>query len=192
MLSRNVIMIDLETMGVEVNSPIIQIGAIAWDLKEGQELSTFNQIISLKAAVQYSGLSICPDTLGWWLDRRLDLLSTSIKADRAEQSEHTVLKKFHNWITPYILQNQKTDFLCYGASFDFPMLAAAYKRNNLINVIHYRREQCLRTIFHINGFDITAFNEGKEATHDALEDCHRQLMGLQYLVDNGSVKISEN
>lgn len=59
------LMIDLETLGTRVNSPIVAVGACFFDIKTGEIGKTFDAAIDLTEALRYGRAD--GDTIKWWL-----------------------------------------------------------------------------------------------------------------------------
>ncbi len=114
------LMIDLETLGTQVNAPIVAVGACFFDIKTGEIGKTFDATIDLTQALRYGKMS--GDTLKWWLSQ----------GDEARQ------KVARGRSDPIKVYNAFCDFVASGgsgvrpwgngASFDISMLEFSMAR----------------------------------------------------------------
>ena len=66
------IMCDIETLGTKIDSTIFQIAAIAFDIKTGEHIRTFNQTADIS---QDDNLKVTGSTLIWWLNKDKELFA---------------------------------------------------------------------------------------------------------------------
>ena len=89
------IMVDIETLGSEVNSTIFQISAIAFDIQTGEQITSFNKIADISKNESYD-MSVTGSTLKWWLNTDKELLSTLLNAGEGTSTE--LLENFTKWL----------------------------------------------------------------------------------------------
>lgn len=87
------IMIDLETLGTKDNSPVIQIGAVFFDMNKGP-ISTFNEYLDLTDET----LEVNMNTLKFWLDTDPDYLKSMIE-NKNGKSYKVLWSSFSKWIS---------------------------------------------------------------------------------------------
>ena len=76
------VMLDIETLGTKVDSPIIQISAIAFEMDTGKVVSKFNKHLDIKSQHMYY---INVDTLEWWLMTDMELLRDKLLSENTER-----------------------------------------------------------------------------------------------------------
>lgn len=89
-------MVDLETLGTHVDSTIIQISAIAFDINTGVHRYVFNKIADISKNEDYE-MNVDGSTLKWWLTTNKELLARSI--EKGEMSSSELVKDFGNWLS---------------------------------------------------------------------------------------------
>jgi len=158
------LMIDLETLGTQVNAPIVAVGACFFDIKTGEIGKTFDAAIDVSHALRFGKMS--GDTLKWWLSQ----------GDEARQ------KVARGRSDPIKVYNAFCDFVASGgsgvrpwgngASFDISMLEFSMGR-----VIErtppwdfWNVRDC-RTIKHLaSALGLKFGGERKGVHHSALDD----------------------
>lgn len=114
-------MIDLETMGTNINAPIVTIAAVFFEPQTGEIGPVFYKVISLVNAMK-SGATPDGETIEWWLkqssEARSALLVDQIPLDDA------LLQ-----LREFIAENSSEKFVQVwgnGASFDNAILRRSY------------------------------------------------------------------
>ena len=181
------IMIDLETLGTDVTkAPIIQIGAVAFELGEdGPSTGVPFFRLNVNAASNLRApfcREISPDTVAWWADTDPELLVEIMRGTGVSLT--TALGELGVWT---IRADDKIEGVwSNGATFDIAMLEAAYNQEGMRVPWHFRTVRDVRTMAMIAGDDPRCWQlgtiteverEGK--AHDALVDCLRQLRMVQ-------------
>ena len=159
------VMLDLETMGVGPNAPIVAIGACRFD-ETGLYGETFYETVSLESAVA-SGAEMDPDTVLWWMQQSEDAYSEIVEADG---DAWEVLCNFTEW-----LKSEKIDGLWgNGASFDNVILAQTYRRFRQPTPWPFWLDRCYRTEKSFSTVEMV--REGIH--HNALDDAISQAKHL--------------
>lgn len=179
------IMVDLETLGTDVDSPIFQIGAVAFDIKTGKEISTFNKI----ADIGSESLLIEGSTLKWWLKTDANLFNKLINWQSSNMDTEDLLNAFDTWISYEIngifyeingIYLTKPEVTLWGNGIGFDNVMLKNQMNNY--PIKYNKDRDVRTIV-----DLTATKLGiteKELkdkipkigdVHNALDDAKWQV-----------------
>lgn len=163
------IMIDLETMGNQPTSAIIQIGACYFDRNTGEIGNTFLENVSLADSMMH-GLTVDASTIEWWMvqENKSWLVSPRRLADALGVLFNFIKTKTYIWS---------------HSTFDIPILNNAYNRIESKAPFHYRMTRDLRTLTHLSGSSknesTEVRDEGADA-HNALNDC---LYQVKYTVE---------
>lgn len=173
MTDRIDVMIDLETMGLGTNAPILSIGAVEFRASGEGLGATFHEGISLEDSMAI-GRRPTASTILWWLQQD----DTARKQVR-QKCEHgaplvAVLYAFSEWLNslsgePYVWGN--------GANFDVAILEQAYLDQGMRTPWGYRNVRCFRTVMSEYGNDLDWVKP--LVAHDALADAEAQARTLQ-------------
>ena len=167
------VMIDIETMGLGTNAPILSIGAAAFDLFEDGIKATFHQGISLEDSMTV-GRRPTASTILWWLQQD-DAARKQVRQKCETGGTLTsALRAFDAWTKSlpgisYVWGN--------GANFDIAILEQAYLDESMRTPWGYRNVRCFRTVMSEFGIE-TDWVEPRVA-HDALADAEAQARTLQ-------------
>lgn len=170
------IMIDLETMGKGPRSAIAAIGAVEFD-PYGQGLgSELYHRVDLASSVA-AGLVIDADTVVWWLKQ-----SEEARAELTNENNvplHFALYELADMISGADRADTSTIVWANGTSFDFPILAHAYRACGMSQPWQYFNERDWRTVRKI-GPNIAFERTGTH--HNALADACHQALHLQLVM----------
>ena len=161
-------MVDIETMGVAIPSPIFAVGAVYFDINGIYD--TFYEKASLQSSVD-KGIGIAVPTLLWWLQQS-EIARAELIGNEKEQSIDELLNKFS------IFYKSKTLIYGNGSDFDCAHLANAYMLCKQPVPWKYYETRCYRTLVKANkhlNIDPIPKNEGK---HCALDDAIWQAKHL--------------
>ncbi len=114
------LMIDLETLGTAVNSPVVAIGAVYFDPNTGQQGETFDAAIDVEDAMRYGRAS--GSAIKWWLGQSD---AARQKVVRGRHPAPLVFEKFHEFCLKY---GDNVKPWGNGASFDISILDYAFGR----------------------------------------------------------------
>lgn len=116
MLDYKAIEIDIETLGTRAGCSVLSIGACEFsDKGVGKQ---FYEVISLESCEQW-GLKIDPRTVLWWFGQNDEARKNVSEGKKVELDiALTSLTAAFDW--------KGKQVWCNGASFDFPILTAAY------------------------------------------------------------------
>lgn len=170
MTDRIDIMIDLETLGLGYDAPILSIGAAVIANRE-VTLGGYHEGISLKDSIA-EGCVPSASTIEWWLRQAPEAqLALAAKIAGGERLL-AVLRDFANWVRgypgAYVWGN--------GADFDIAMLRHAFAKMGIDEPWSYRNVRCFRTYMAEFGRD----EDWVQPTvkHDALADARAQAQTL--------------
>lgn len=161
------LMIDIETLGTNPGCVILSIGAVEFH-SEGIT-SEFHAHIDPRSACN-AGLTIEPDTVMWWLGQTQEAQKKLVEADTV--SLHDALEAFvdtFEWKDLRVWAN--------GASFDFPILKAAFDAVGRSIPWAYYNETDYRTLKNIVGKSVfDTLRVSPTTAHDALADARAQAL----------------
>ena len=161
-------MIDIETTGTRPGCKVLQIGAVMFG--GPREMFMFEEFSVCIGPGRWPGAANMVEdksAMEWW-----DKQDPVVRA-----------RVFGGTTTPMIALMRFGDFLsehkpeqvwCRGASFDFPVLAAAYDAVGLPVPWKYSAEMCQRTALRMAGVEATK----GDGSHDAVVDCRQQIKDL--------------
>lgn len=172
------IMIDIETLGTGPRSAIVAIGAVEFDLY-GHELGrTLYHRIDLRTSAA-DGLLIDAETVIWWMKQS--------DAARAELTSEDCVS-LHHALTDLaqMISGDKTDdetpiVWANGASFDFPILAEAYRTIGKPQPWKFFNERDWRTLRKTLP-QVEYLRLGTH--HNAIDDAYHQARHLQCVMAN--------
>lgn len=176
------VMVDIETLGRGKENPILQIGAIAFDIETGKHLLSFQRYAKLSNSEVING-----ETLAWWLKTDKELLAELVS--KGTKGEEEVMKDFLTWIEglPFWTESptlSKKDIYLWGNGilFDNKIIQGKCELYNLEYPIHYRNDRDVRTLVELyqtkTGGNYEAIKKSfhdNYKEHDALEDCKSQI-----------------
>ena len=139
---RHHVMIDIETLGKKPGAVILTIAACAFtDIRVGKKF--YARIVP--ASAFSCGLTCDPETVRFWLENAAEFCALLTDADPPAESLAQSLNDFSRWIQDV---NPSCVWAC-GASFDFPILSAAYDAMHKTKPWQHWQERCFRTVRNI-------------------------------------------
>lgn len=153
---------DLETLGNSYNSPIVQIGAVKFNLY-GDAEEHFLVNIDPVSLQNLDGIKYHPQTIYWWMNQSQEAKDSVFgdHLDRVPMSN--ALEMLEEWI------GMPSEYVYWShCTFDPPILANAYRSVGKDNPIPFRNHRDIRTLTHFAG-QIDVPRQGTH--HNALDDC---------------------
>ena len=173
-------MLDLETLGTKPGCVILSIGAVMFDPKTGTLGEEFYTPVSSDDCVA-QGLTIDPQTVAWW-DKQTDearmVLTSSF--DKHAPTLAEALTAFNQWLQTHGVEKQHRLVWGNGASFDVPILDAAYEATSLVPPYEFWGSCCFRTMKNIYRDVVAPPREGTH--HNALADARHQAQHLMLII----------
>lgn len=179
MANRIDVMTDIETLGIGANSTIIQISAVAFDIKTGEQLAHFDEIADVSKNER--PLDITPSTIEWWLTKHknvfIDLLS------RNGSSTEDVLRNFHTWLTELADDTKDVYLWGNGILFDNKMIQHQLESIGLNYPIFYKNDRDVRTLVDAASVKLgitekefkDRYNDESLVAHNAYDDVLYQI-----------------
>lgn len=136
-MSKQHVMVDLETLGNGSNSVIISIGAVAFDLDKTETFTdTFYSVINPQSCIDV-GLKMDVSAVMWWMRQ-------SEEARKAFDKEGSPLSEVLNSFALWYPKGAK--FWGNGATFDNVILSNAYVACKMKKPWGYSDDRCYRTV----------------------------------------------
>jgi hypothetical protein len=183
------VMLDLETMGVSTDAPIIAIGAVAFDIDRALIGPTFYTEVSLQSAMQQGGV-IDADTVMWWLKQSEEARKALTETPDADKPHINVaISNLSMWIRR---MEALQGYVCTwgnGPDFDQVLLAKAYAKALYPMPWKFWMQRCYRTVKGLHPEVVADEAEGfvkHRADHDAL---HQAMHLIKILNPTGYAKL---
>lgn len=160
------VMIDLETLGTAPGCVVLSIGAVVFRPEEGFLAEEFEAAISVASSIE-AGLVIDPLTLKWWKGQSEAAQAAAFPAEA--QDIYDVLLAFETWLASV----GATHIWGHGASFDPPVLEAAYRAIKWPAPWKYSAPRCTRTLYELSGVEP---DRSQGVHHNALNDAKVQAV----------------
>lgn len=176
------VMTDIETLGKTADCQIIQIAAVAFDIRTGNTLEKINIPICCEPQ-----MIVDANTLKWWLKTDKDLLVKLLEeGDKNQETEREALCEFKSWLEElpekYGLDIKDLYLWGNGILFDNRLIKEKMEKYKLTYPIFYRNDRDMRTIVECaalkNGQTSEEFRNtvGRIGTaHDAFDDVLTQI-----------------
>lgn len=165
-------MLDIETLGANVNAPITTIGAVQFDLATGKIGAEFEIHLELQEQFEIYGRVPTWDTIAWWMQQSEEARMYLIKQVRFKAP--VALQAFIDWFKMTFPQSYKATVWGNGASFDNGRTTALFEACDLKQPWAYNAERDMRTY--------TAFDPDLKKTrafvgvaHKTIADCKHQI-----------------
>ncbi|MGD1416455.1 3'-5' exonuclease [Bacillus stercoris] len=173
------IMVDIETLGKESDSTIIQISAIAFDILTGDHISTFNEIADIEK--NEMSLEIDASTLKWWLKTNKELLTNLLNS--GWYSSETVLELFGEWLRTQSNDIKNVYLWGNGILFDNKMIQHQMELNGYEYPIFYKNDRDVRTVVDLASVKLglsekelkDKLKDNSLVEHNALDDVRYQI-----------------
>lgn len=143
---------DLETLSLESNAAVLQLGAVAWNRRADspetllvtESTPTFQTSVDLRTCVG-SGFDFDPETVDWWNHRKPDAIAALADGDCYPIED--CFRFFLDWIqdTKAAHQCDTVTLWAQGCELDFPILHHMERKFKLKNPLHYRTCRDART-----------------------------------------------
>lgn len=168
------LMIDLETWGTRPGDAIRSVGAVLFDRKTGAFGDTFYVNID-DASNDAEGFTREDSTVKWWSEQ-------SAEAVAALAADPTPVRSALAMLAFWIDTSDFADIWCQGASFDFPILRAAFAKCDIEQPWKFWTEKDSRTVLQLgNRKPQRTFGEH----HNALADAKAQAVAVAAALRTG-------
>ena len=168
------IMVDIETLGTQKDSTILQISAVSFDIETGEVKNTFDAIQDIST----ENIKSDGDTLMWWLKTDSELLKKLVTSANSTD----VLGDFHLWLKSQ--GNLEERFLWgNGILFDNNFIKSQLEHRGWDYPILCRNDRDVRTILDLAskklGISVDELKKSvylqERRSHYALDDGRNQV-----------------
>lgn len=186
-MSRIDIIVDIETLGKTADTPIFEIGAVAYNSETSKELY-YHKSFCLKGTGE---MIVSASTLLWWLKTDAALLSKVLHGENSYvqgifYTEHELLEDFFDWICSFLYDYGENNVFLWGNGilFDNKLLQERMNKFDITYPVYYRNDRDLRTLFEIAAVktgcaDDKEFRDkyvtAKTTAHSALDDAKNEF-----------------
>ena len=167
------IMVDLETMGTEVTSVILSIGAVSFDPETGGLGNTFYKEINTNSCLN-AGLTVNEKTMDWWQTQPPEVRGLLEQCRSSVEFLPDSLKEFGEYVQAN-MDPESGNVWGNGASFDNAILAHAYSKVGMELPWPFYKDRCYRTIKSL-GPKVLFKRQG--ILHNALDDAVTQAVHM--------------
>lgn len=170
------LMIDLETLGTNVDAPIISIGARFFDLETKTKGPHFYQVFDVADQIDSKTRFANASTIKWWMSQQ-DAAKNVFK-DNAAPTQ-LVLKAFAEWVLEIGKASKKSkasksvNAWGNGSSFDVTLMETLFNDYNVPCPWMYHNIMDLRTFRRFVGMGAKIEKTG--VNHNALDDVNSQI-----------------
>ena len=166
------IMIDIESLATQPDAVILGIAAVKFNpfddyAERGIEVAELPQLNLLLEIDSQPDRHVDPTTVDWW-GKQDPVVQDSIFGDHARVSFTEALDQLHRFIW-----NSGGRVWAQGTQFDIAVLEHAYRSVARAYPWQYWQARDSRTLLDLVRVDLPV------ATHDAVADCYRQIVGVQ-------------
>lgn len=166
-------MVDIETLATDLNAVILSIAAVKFDpfddyLKKGTkpgDLPTLNILVDIESQ---PNRTINENTVDWWGKQSEPVRESIFGVNHPRYTLEEALDQLHKFYW-----NSGGRIWAQGIQFDIAMLEHAYQTTNRTQPWLYWQVRDSRTLLDLVSVSLPP------ATHDAAEDCFRQIVGVQ-------------
>lgn len=181
----NHISLDIETMGIGPNAPILSISACYFEPSTGEIGETFHQHIRLESAMR-NGMSPDADTITWWLSQGKAAQNKLLKGQNDASELQIVLTIFKQFLESCKGNINNLQIWGNGPGFDNEKVKNAFETCGYKVPWKFWNDRCMRTIVQLTqdaNLNVTPVPfEGVK--HNVLDDCiHRaKIISTAYQV----------
>ncbi|VXC45226.1 3'-5' exonuclease [Sphingobacterium multivorum] len=158
------VMIDIETLDTTPTSVILSIGAVPFNIGDGQAGQEYSSKCNVSMQVR-DGHTIGMETLKWWIEQDAGVLSNSLSGGE------WVRRSVEN-LNDFISEKCVDEVRLWSNSPSFDLVILKNALNNPWP-FPFWRERDVRTFVAIRSEIAKEF--ARKATHDPVDDCLRQI-----------------
>lgn len=168
--------IDLETMGTNIDSQILSIGLVLFDIKTGETGETLYLRVDVD---QDENINATMGTVKFWLEQAVKNPG-ALKGVLDSNDSNTPMCVCLHKVKRFVEKHQPESVWANGTKFDLGMMEYQFKEHNMKIPWSYNADSCLRTLRKFAGkLDIP--REG--TAHNALSDAIRQAKYISAAVN---------
>lgn len=164
------IMIDIETLSTAKNAVVLSIGAVFFNPKTGDILDEFYKELRLS---DQANRKIDIGTVQWWMKQVAEHPERARIFEQGDINEHCPVRNALILLRDFLGDGAKCVWAC-DPDFDLDILATLYADYDLTVPWKYNEPKSVRTVREIAKLHQIGLPK-LEITHDALDDCKRQI-----------------
>lgn len=166
------VMIDLETLGTTPDAVILGIAAVKFDpfddyLEKGLDVTDLPALDLLVDVDTQPNRSVEDSTLEWW-SKQDPVVQEKMFSTQGRVSFEQALEQLHQFVW-----NTGGRIWAQGTQFDISILEHSFRSLNRAYPWRYSQARDSRTLLDLVNVSLP------NATHDAVADCFRQIVGVQ-------------
>ena len=142
----NDLMIDIETLGTDIDSVILSISAVQFNLKSGDIGNEFHVDIDAKSCVK-AGLTMSVDTIMWWFEQDKEAQMEIVKSYKSGLAIDlkSALEKFNEWINGNF-DTSRVNTWGNSNRFDIGIIIYSMKKCDIVPIWKFWNEKDVRTL----------------------------------------------
>lgn len=169
---------DIETLGIESQSAIVQIAAVVFDDKGiiVDEINVNADLSSIPAS-----LKVNYETLKWWFIREKEVIDLVMTENYTTHKDMCIL--FSSWVSSIRRKYNNIAFWSHVV-FDPVILSNNLKEHGIENPLIYNVHRDIRTLTHLCGmlgYQSTIIRGNNQ--HNAIDDCIYQAKYISQLLN---------
>jgi hypothetical protein len=178
-------MLDIESLGNIPGCVVTQVSLVPFNINgkpfESEEQWIFNERLHIGEQIGL-GLDVDVDTLKWWMQQ-----DPAVR--RHVMSGNMMLEEFFRRYTLHFKDTVATwkDYRVWSTSakVDFGCVPVLFKRLDVPYPLYHRNERCARTLLEHTKLMFPEMKLPKvTVTHDAIEDCKKQILDVRLATNN--------
>lgn len=173
------LMLDVETLGNIPGCVVTQVTIVPFHLKGtplGEEVKVFDQRLHIGNQMA-DGLEVNAETLNWWMQQDADVRRYVMAGDLGSEDFCFALT---NYVGEIEISHKEYRIWSTSAKVDFGCIPFLFRLNEIPYCINHRSERCARTFIEMVKTQHPQMKLPKGlTTHNALDDCRRQIADLQ-------------
>lgn len=165
------LMVDIETMGTNINAPIVQIGAVYFSMATGETGNEYLININLEDSMKWGAT---PDgrTIYWWFNQTKEARDGLQDLTTPFMYEEQGLSDFNEFWA-------RANRVWSHATFDFVILMNAMRRRDIQPTVNYKKARDIRTLTGLAGMtreEMDLYHVEREGVHhNGLDDALYQV-----------------
>lgn len=165
------VMVDLETLGTEPGSAILNIGACAFDPRSGYIGPDFKVHIDLTTCLEV-GMTISANTVDWWMTQGEDARNASFGP---HLEKHSLFHALYDFAAYFRRFGTSGKIWGHGPSMDVSLTEWAMRKLGIEVPWKYNGVRCTRTIYDVAGVEP---QRSRGTHHDSLVDAQNQAIAV--------------
>lgn len=181
-MTRQHIMLDIETLDTTARAVVISIGAVGFTFDGGAQSFPYYRALDYNVQIR-RGRSISQSTLHFWSQQNGAARGAAFNGTRTPTTES--LHELAAFITRFSGMHGDPLIWAYPASFDLAILEDLYTQFDITIPWGHRDKRCARTLYSLAG-EPDFEHKGHIEPHHPVSDCQVQI--TQAIISVGEIK----